>query len=106
MTEETKSAAEALIPQFEFERLLNQGRDTLLNFTRPLIDKALTDQNGRRIALYGSIAGSPAVMTVERAAFATDPAVVSAFLRSISGTTNLGVNDVYRWSESCQFYYR
>src|SRR5271155_6128508 len=98
MTAETKSAAEALIPQFEFERLLNQGRDTPLNFKRPSLTMPFTDQNGRRIALYGSIAGSPAVMTVERAAFATDPAIVSAFLRSISGTTNLGANDIYRWS--------
>ena len=38
-------------------------------------------------------------MTVERAAFPTDPEVVSAFLRSISSTTNLGANDIYRWSE-------
>jgi hypothetical protein len=41
MTEETKSAAEALIPQFEFERLLNQGRDTPLNFRRPSLTKPL-----------------------------------------------------------------
>jgi m7GpppX diphosphatase len=37
-------------------------------------------------------------MTVERAAFATDTAVVLAFLRSICDTTNLGANDIYRWS--------
>ena len=36
-------------------------------------------------------------MSIERAAFATDPAVVQALLSSLSQPTNLGANDIYRW---------
>jgi m7GpppX diphosphatase len=76
---DAKTAAESLIPQFQFQRLLNQ------------------DQNGRRISLLGSIHNEPALITLERAAFPTDPTVIETFLSSISNTTNLGSNDIYRW---------
>ncbi len=74
-----KTAAEALIPLFQFQQLLNQ------------------DQNGRRISLLGSIRSQPALLTLERAAFPTDPSVIRTFLSGISNTTNLGANDIYRW---------
>ncbi|KAH0834436.1 m7GpppX diphosphatase [Fonsecaea pedrosoi] len=76
---ETKAEAEALVPQFQLERVLNQ------------------DQNGRRISLLGSIAGRPALITLERAAFPTEPELVSSLLKSLINTTNLGANDIYRW---------
>jgi len=76
---ETKSEAEALLPQFELERVLNQ------------------DQDGRRISLLGSISSQPALITVERAAFPSDAAAVKPLLSSLTNTTNLGANDIYRW---------
>ncbi|ERF74312.1 hypothetical protein EPUS_01999 [Endocarpon pusillum Z07020] len=75
----SKAAAESLIPLFQFQRLLNQ------------------DQNGRRISLLGSINEEPALISLERAAFPTDPGVIRTFLAGISNTTNLGSNDIYRW---------
>ncbi len=79
MEQDAKAAAESLIPLFHFQRLLNQ------------------DQNGRRISLLGSIKEEPALISLERAAFPTDPAVVRTFLAGISNITNLGSNDIYRW---------
>ena len=76
---EGKAAAESLIPRFKFQRLLN------------------LDQQARRITLVGEIDSKPALLTLERAAFPTDPAVITALLTSISRTTNLGSNDIYRW---------
>ncbi|KEF51605.1 uncharacterized protein A1O9_12240 [Exophiala aquamarina CBS 119918] len=66
---ETKAEAEALVPQFHLERVLNQG----------------------------SIASKPALITIERAAFPTDSTQVTALLESLTNTTNLGANDIYRW---------
>ncbi|KIW21109.1 hypothetical protein PV08_01688 [Exophiala spinifera] len=76
---ETKSEAESLVPQFQLERVLNQ------------------DQNGRRISLLGTIASQPALITLERAAFPTDSGLVTQLLSSLTNTTNLGANDIYRW---------
>ncbi|EXJ75288.1 uncharacterized protein A1O5_01984 [Cladophialophora psammophila CBS 110553] len=76
---ETKAEAESLVPRFKLERVLNQ------------------DQNGRRISLLGSIADMPALITLERAAFPTEPELVSLLLKSLINTTNLGANDIYRW---------
>ncbi|KIW60658.1 hypothetical protein PV05_00858 [Exophiala xenobiotica] len=76
---ETKSQAESLVPQFQLERVLNQ------------------DQNGRRISLLGTISSQPAIMTLERAAFPTDPALVTELMTSLINTVNLGANDIYRW---------
>ncbi|KAF4551498.1 m7GpppX diphosphatase-like protein [Elsinoe fawcettii] len=74
-----KSEAEALIPQFVFERLLNQ------------------DSQGRRIILLGSILSSPALLLAERAAFSSSPAHLSRFISSLTSIQNLGDNDIYRW---------
>jgi m7GpppX diphosphatase len=79
MATDPKTAAESLIPLFQFQKLLNQ------------------DQNGRRISLLGSIHSQPALLTLERAAFPTDPATIPPFLTNITNTTNLGSNDIYRW---------
>ncbi|KAA8649953.1 putative mRNA decapping hydrolase [Aspergillus tanneri] len=75
-----KVAPEALIPKFKISRLLKQ------------------DQNGRRIALLGSIEGKPGILTAERAAFATESVeVLKAFHAAITQVSNLGDNDIYRW---------
>lgn len=79
MANDGKAAAESLIPLFRFQQFLNQ------------------DQNGRRIALLGTIDDQRALMTIERAAFPTAPSVVKAFLVGISQVSNLGSNDIYRW---------
>ncbi|KAL1875561.1 hypothetical protein Plec18167_005497 [Paecilomyces lecythidis] len=72
--------AEALISQFQVERLLNQ------------------DQHGRRISILGTIAGKKGILTAERAVFATESLeVLQAFHSAISRVTNLGDNDIYRW---------
>ncbi|EXJ55613.1 hypothetical protein A1O7_08541 [Cladophialophora yegresii CBS 114405] len=76
---ETKADAEALVPLFKLERVLNQ------------------DQNGRRISLLGNIADKPALITLERAALPTDPHLVTLLLESLGEVTNLGANDIYRW---------
>ncbi|KAJ9602810.1 hypothetical protein H2200_012590 [Cladophialophora chaetospira] len=76
---ETKSEAEALVPQFKLEKVLNQ------------------DQNGRRISLLGNIKDKPALITLERAALPTDSDLVNLLLESLTNTTNLGANDIYRW---------
>lgn len=57
----------------------------------------LTDQNGRRISLLGNIASQPALITLERAALPSDTELVSSLLHSLTNTTNLGANDIYRW---------
>ncbi|KAF1990856.1 scavenger mRNA decapping enzyme [Aulographum hederae CBS 113979] len=71
--------AEALIPQFKLEKLLNQ------------------DRAGCRIVLLGTIHSKPAVFIAERAAFSTEPSHLSSFVPSISNIKNLGANDVYSW---------
>ncbi|KAL2356764.1 HIT-like domain-containing protein [Cryomyces antarcticus] len=71
--------AEALIPQFQFEKLLNQ------------------DQAGRRIVLQGTIKLQPALLLAERAAFSTETAILSTFSSSLSNVKNLGANDIYSW---------
>ncbi|GAM90174.1 hypothetical protein ANO11243_082140 [Dothideomycetidae sp. 11243] len=79
MSETTTQNPEALIPQFQFERLLNQ------------------DSQGRRIILLGKIASQPALLTIERAAFSTSTAHLSTFVSSLTDVQNLGDNDIYRW---------
>ncbi|KAI9836623.1 MAG: hypothetical protein M1819_001257 [Sarea resinae] len=73
------AAAEALVLQFEFERLLNQ------------------DQGGRRIILLGRIASQPAILLAERAAFSTLTPHLSSFTSGLSEITQLGSNDIYSW---------
>ncbi|CAG7949773.1 unnamed protein product [Penicillium nalgiovense] len=75
-----KLAPEALITKFQVSKLLKQ------------------DQNGRRIALLGTIDNKQGILTAERAAFATESlAVLQAFHAAISRINNLGDNDIYRW---------
>ncbi|KAF2103342.1 scavenger mRNA decapping enzyme [Rhizodiscina lignyota] len=77
--DEAGRAAEALIPQFQLERLLTQ------------------DQAGRRIVLLGSIDSKPAILLAERAAFASDDDHLSTFAASLEHIKNLGANDIYSW---------
>jgi m7GpppX diphosphatase len=75
----TSTEAEAFIPKFEFSRLLNQ------------------DQSGRRISLLGSIDSKPALLLVERAAFAADENHLRSFAQSLHRVKNLGANDIFSW---------
>jgi m7GpppX diphosphatase len=58
---------------------------------------SFSDQNGRRISLLGTVDGSPALLTAERAAFPTDPGAITAFHDAIGSVANLGANDIYHW---------
>jgi m7GpppX diphosphatase len=75
------ASPEALIPQFEFSRVLKQ------------------DQAGRRIVLVGSIASQPALLIAERAAFPSgdDQTVLSTLATTLRTLKNLGANDIYAW---------
>jgi m7GpppX diphosphatase len=76
---ESKTDAEALVPLFQFEKILNH------------------DQNGRRLSLLGTIKTHPALLLLERAAFPSESPRISALLSSIVDASNLGANDIYRW---------
>ncbi|KAI0483310.1 HIT-like domain-containing protein [Xylariaceae sp. FL0804] len=106
-TEENKRRAEALIPRFQFERVLNH------------------DEAGRRITLYGRVGPDPgaddadtdadadanpqqqqqqqeqeqpALLILERAPFPDALGYLAALPASLRGrVTNLGNNDVYSW---------
>ena len=58
---------------------------------------SFTDQAGRRITLLGSISSSPALLTIERAAFPSDSENLRTFHAAIANIKNLGDNDIYRW---------
>ncbi|ETI21171.1 hypothetical protein G647_07515 [Cladophialophora carrionii CBS 160.54] len=94
---ETKVEAEALVPQFKLERVLNQARRGKWLAGVEILTSAPPDQNGRRISLAGSIADKPALITLERAALPTDSHLVTVLLKSLGNVTNLGANDIYRW---------
>ncbi|KAK2606100.1 hypothetical protein QQS21_003495 [Conoideocrella luteorostrata] len=72
--------AEALVPKFQLERVLNQ------------------DQAGRRTSMYGTIDRQPALLVVERAPFPTSEAYLGRLPLSLSKLKNLGANDIYSWS--------
>ncbi|MCJ1436543.1 hypothetical protein MMC27_005922 [Xylographa pallens] len=76
---ENSATAEALIPLFQLGKVLNQ------------------DQAGRRITLLGSISSQPALLTMERAAFPSDPSTLSTFHSALANVANLGANDIYAW---------
>lgn len=76
---ESKAEAEALIPLFQLEKVLNQ------------------DQKGSRLSLLGAIKSEPALLLLERAAFPSDSSEINTLLSSIVDTRNLGANDIYRW---------
>ncbi|KAL2121563.1 hypothetical protein VTJ04DRAFT_5590 [Mycothermus thermophilus] len=74
-----KAKAEALLPRFKFERLLNQ------------------DQAGRRSALVGTIDSQPALVILERAPFPTSPDYLGSVTANLAALQNLGANDIYHW---------
>ncbi|OTB14317.1 hypothetical protein K445DRAFT_75880 [Daldinia sp. EC12] len=78
-TEESKRRAEALIPKFQFERVLNQG------------------EAGRTITLYGHVDSDPAILVLERAPFPEAEEYLSVLPASLRSITNLGNNDIYSW---------
>ncbi|KAI0890374.1 scavenger mRNA decapping enzyme [Annulohypoxylon maeteangense] len=78
--EEYKRRAEALVPKFHFERILNQGAA------------------GREITLYGQVDSQPALLILERAPFPDAEEYLSALPSNLRSITNLGNNDIYSWS--------
>ncbi|KAI8244511.1 m7GpppX diphosphatase [Colletotrichum sp. SAR 10_98] len=76
---DVKAKAEALVPKFKLDRVLNQ------------------DQAGRRTSLLGTIDAQPALLILERAPFPTDPSYLAATPTTLSSIANLGANDVYHW---------
>ncbi|KAF3803925.1 m7GpppX diphosphatase [Colletotrichum gloeosporioides] len=76
---DVKAKAEALVPKFKLDRVLNQ------------------DQAGRRTSLLGTIDAQPALLILERAPFPTDPSYLGATPTTLSSIANLGANDVYHW---------
>lgn len=77
--EENKRRAEALIPKFHFERVLNQ------------------DAGGRDITLYGQVDSQPALLILERAPFPDAEEYLSILPTNLRSITNLGNNDIYSW---------
>ncbi|KOS17882.1 m7GpppX diphosphatase [Escovopsis weberi] len=73
MAEDLNARAEAAVPKFRLQRVLNQ-------------------------ALYGTIEDQPAVLVVERAPFPTSEAYLGALPSSLARLCNLGANDIYSWS--------
>lgn len=57
----------------------------------------VSDQAGRRISLYGTIATKPALLVLERAPFPTSISYLAATPKSLRTIKNLGANDVYFW---------
>lgn len=111
MASDQKKEAEALISKFQINRLLKQGwflpasrfseqqtshlRTTIFNYEPSL---TFTDQNGRRIAMLGSIDEVQGILIAERTAFATESLeTLRAFHAAITRVSNLGDNDIYRW---------
>ncbi|KAK0643442.1 HIT-like domain-containing protein [Cercophora newfieldiana] len=76
---DAKANAEALVPKFKFEKLLNQ------------------DQAGRRTSLYGTIDSQPALLILERAPFPSSHDYLEAVTGSLRTVKNLGANDIYHW---------
>ncbi|EEY15137.1 DCS2 [Verticillium alfalfae VaMs.102] len=78
---EAKTHAEALLPRFKLERLLNQGHRAA----------------GRRSSLLGSIDDKPALLILERAPFPVSTAYLGETPAALSSLKNLGANDIYFW---------
>ncbi|KAB8077850.1 HIT-like domain-containing protein [Aspergillus leporis] len=74
-----KERAEALLPAFKLERILNH------------------DQAGRRVSLLGHIHAQPAVVVLERAPFPDSGSYLSTIPSTLQWLKNLGANDVYHW---------
>ncbi|KAI1648056.1 scavenger mRNA decapping enzyme [Daldinia loculata] len=78
-TEESKRRVEALIPKFQFERVINQG------------------EAGRHITLYGQVDSQPALLILERAPIPDAEEYLSVLPANLRSITNLGNNDIYSW---------
>lgn len=93
---ESPSTAEALLPPFKLQKILNQGPPFA-----PLPFLAFTnlapDQAGRRITLFGTINSENALLTLERAAFPSSPETITALHSTLTNVNNLGANDIYAW---------
>ncbi|KAL0930410.1 scavenger mRNA decapping enzyme [Colletotrichum truncatum] len=76
---DVKANAEALVPKFKLDRVLNQ------------------DQAGRRTSLLGTIDSKPALLILERAPFPSDPSYLAVTPTTLSSIANLGANDIYHW---------
>ncbi|KAF7561774.1 hypothetical protein G7046_g2376 [Stylonectria norvegica] len=76
---DVKANAEALVPKFKLDRILNQ------------------DQAGRRTSLYGHIDDKPALLVLERAPFPAAPAFFADVPATLARIQNLGANDIYSW---------
>ncbi|MCJ1375076.1 hypothetical protein MMC20_006310 [Loxospora ochrophaea] len=76
---ESSAAAEALIPRFQLDKLLNQS------------------QGGRNVVLLGTIDSKSALLLLERAAFPSDLSVLQVLHASLTNVANLGANDIYAW---------
>ncbi|KAL4905777.1 hypothetical protein BDW74DRAFT_177476 [Aspergillus multicolor] len=74
-----KKRAEALLPAFKLERILN------------------FDQAGRRVSLLGGIHAKPAVVVLERAPFPNSVPYLAILPRTLQWLQNLGANDLYHW---------
>lgn len=94
---EEAEAAEALIPRFKFEKLLNQGKTALRKLCEGIDDLIDTDQAGRRISLLGSIEDKPAILIAEKAPFTIDQTHLETLSSSFGNVKNLGANDIYYW---------
>ncbi|KAI0117131.1 scavenger mRNA decapping enzyme [Daldinia grandis] len=78
-TGENKRRVEALIPKFQFERVINQG------------------EAGRDITLYGQVDSQPALLILERAPIPDAEEYLSILPANLRSITNLGNNDIYSW---------
>ncbi|KPM39785.1 hypothetical protein AK830_g6789 [Neonectria ditissima] len=76
---DSKANAEALVPKFKLDRLLNQ------------------DQAGRRTSLYGHVDEQPAVLILERAPFPAKHDYLAGVTGTLARVQNLGANDIYHW---------
>lgn len=76
---DVKASAEALVPKFKLDRILNQ------------------DQAGRRTSLYGHIDEQPALLILERAPFPSKPDYLVDVPATLARLQNLGANDIYHW---------
>jgi len=94
---ESASAAEALIPLFKLEKVLNQGWDPSLPTSTMSSTNLRTDQAGRRITLLGTINSENALLTLERAAFPPSSETITVLHSTIANVKNLGANDIYAW---------
>lgn len=76
---DSATTAEALVPRFKFEKLLNQ------------------DQAGRRATLLGTIDSKPALLILERAPFPSSNDYLASVPCTLRTLKNLGANDIYHW---------